>query len=185
MNGFEHVAHLADPGGRHMAEDVPIKMNHAALPPSVGQILRGTLHQASAGVGDDQLHAVEAAVDEVAQECRPPGLVLLGALADAQNLPKTLRIDGAGHQQRDIADFASPGPLHHDAIEIKVRMFAFDAPVPPRLDLGIDLLVEVRHRARAHPRAPQASVMSSTLRTEIPARYISIRDSSTELSRRR
>src|SRR6202035_3839304 len=84
-----------------------------------------------------------------------PGLVLLGALADAQNLPKTLRIDGAGHQQRDIADFASPGPLHHDAIEIKVRMFAFDAPVPPRLDLGIDLLVEVRHRARAHPRAPQ------------------------------
>src|SRR5580700_11721739 len=118
------VAHLADPGCRHMAEDVPIKMNHAALPLSVGQILRGTFHQASAGVGDDELHAVEAAVDEVAQECRPPGLVLLGALADAQNLPKTLRIDGAGHQQRDIADFASPGPLHHDAIEIKVRMFA-------------------------------------------------------------
>src|SRR4249919_3176775 len=62
MNGFEHVAHLADPGGRHMAEDVPIKMNHAALPLSVGQILRGTLDQASAGVGDDELHAVEAAV---------------------------------------------------------------------------------------------------------------------------
>jgi hypothetical protein len=36
--------------------------------------------------------------------------------------------------------------------EIKVRMFAFDAPVPPRIDLGVDLLVEVRHRARAHPR---------------------------------
>jgi hypothetical protein len=34
-------------------------------------------------------------------------------------------------------------------------MFAFDAPVPPRLDLGVDLLVEVRHRAWAHPRAPQ------------------------------
>ena len=66
MHGFEHVAHLADPGCRHMAEDVPIKMNHAALPLSVGQIFRGTLHQASAGVGDDELHAVEAAVDEVA-----------------------------------------------------------------------------------------------------------------------
>ena len=34
-------------------------------------------------------------------------------------------------------------------------MLAFDAPVPPGLDLGVDLLVEVRHRARAHPRAPQ------------------------------
>src|SRR5271168_2558988 len=34
-------------------------------------------------------------------------------------------------------------------------MLAFDAAVPPGLDLGVDLLVEVRHRARAHPRAPQ------------------------------
>ena len=34
-------------------------------------------------------------------------------------------------------------------------MLAFDAAVPPSLDLGVDLLVEVRHRARAHPRAPQ------------------------------
>jgi len=31
MNGYEHVAHLAYPGCRHMAEDVPIKMNHAAI----------------------------------------------------------------------------------------------------------------------------------------------------------
>ena len=68
MDGFEHVAHLADPGCRHMAEDVPIKMNHAALPPSVGQIFRGALHQTSAGIGDDELHAVEAAIDQVAQE---------------------------------------------------------------------------------------------------------------------
>jgi hypothetical protein len=34
-------------------------------------------------------------------------------------------------------------------------MLAFDAPVPPSFDLGVDLLVEVGHRARAHPRAPQ------------------------------
>src|SRR5208282_4698629 len=92
---------------------------------------------------------------QVAQKRRPTGLVFLGALADAQNLPKTLGIDGARHQEGDIADLASPGPLHHDAVEIKVRMLAFDAAVPPGLDLGVDLLVEVGHRARAHPRAPQ------------------------------
>ena len=34
-------------------------------------------------------------------------------------------------------------------------MLAFDAPVPPSLDLRVDLLVEVGHRARAHPRAPE------------------------------
>ena len=39
------------------------------------QIFRGTLHQAPAGVGDDELHAVEAAVDEVAQERRPAALI--------------------------------------------------------------------------------------------------------------
>jgi hypothetical protein len=37
-----------------------------------------------------------------------------------------------------VAHLASPGPLHHDAIEIWV--FAFDAPVPPSVDLGVDLL---------------------------------------------
>jgi IS66 C-terminal element len=41
MDGFEYVTHLADLGGRHMTEDVPIKMNHAALPPSIWQILCG------------------------------------------------------------------------------------------------------------------------------------------------
>src|SRR5829696_6606646 len=34
-------------------------------------------------------------------------------------------------------------------------MLSFDWPVSPRLDLGIDLLVEVRSRARADPRAPE------------------------------
>src|SRR6202051_1676958 len=34
-------------------------------------------------------------------------------------------------------------------------MLAFDAPVPPSLNLGVDLLVQVGHRARAHTRAPE------------------------------
>ena len=92
MDGLEHMAHLADLGRRHVAEDVPIKMHHAALPASVGQVLGGALHQAAAGIGNDQLHALEAAIDQVTQKRRPAGLVLLGALADAQNLPKTLRV---------------------------------------------------------------------------------------------
>ena len=61
------------------------------------QILRSTLGQAAASIRNDELHAVHAAIDQVAQEGRPAGLVLLGALADAENLPKTFGIDGAGH----------------------------------------------------------------------------------------
>ena len=50
------------------------------------EILRGALDQAAAGVGNNQLHAVEAAIDQMAQKCRPAGFVLFGAFADAQNL---------------------------------------------------------------------------------------------------
>jgi len=49
-------------------------------------------------------------------------------------------------------------------------MLAFDAPVPPSLDFGVNLLVEVRHRA--HPRAAEGlrNVLSPTRRTEMLAR---------------
>ena len=49
----------------------------------------------------------------------------------------------------------------------------------------VDLLVQVRHVLGLTRVPHSASVMSSTRRTEIPARYISISASSTELSRRR
>ena len=67
-----------------------------------------------AGIGNDQLNALEAAIDQVPQKRRPAGLVFLGALTDAQNLPKSLRIDSAGHQEGDIPHFARPAALHHD-----------------------------------------------------------------------
>ena len=74
-------------------------MHHAALPARLGQVLSGALHKAAAGIGNDQLDALEAAIDQVPQKRRPAGFVLLGAFADAQNLSKSFRINGAGHQQ--------------------------------------------------------------------------------------
>ena len=108
----------------------------------------------SAGIGNDQLHALEAAVNQMTQKCRPAGFIFLGALAEAQDLAKAFRVDGRGHQQRNITDLAGPAALHHDPIEIKIRMLALDPPVPPSLDLGVDLLVQVRHRARADAGSP-------------------------------
>ena len=90
------------------------------------------------------------------QKRRPAGFVLLGALADAQNLPISFGVDRTRHQKRDVADLTGPSALYHDAVEIKIWMFTFDPPVPPGFDLGVDLLVEVRDRARAHPRVPQS-----------------------------
>src|SRR6202035_4344792 len=83
------------------------------------------------------------------------GFVLLGALADPQDLAKPFRIDGRGHQQRNVADLAGPAALHDNAVEVEIRMLTLDPPVPPGLDLGVDLLVQVRHRTRADTSTPQ------------------------------
>jgi hypothetical protein len=47
-----------------VAEDVAIEMHHAALVARLRQEIRDALDKAPAGVGNDQLHALEAAVDQ-------------------------------------------------------------------------------------------------------------------------
>ena len=119
------------------------------------------------------------------QEGAPAGLVLLGALEDAEDLAIAIGIDRDRHQQRHVAHLASPAALEHDAVQIDIGMLAVDRPVPPGLDLAVDLLVQA-DTVPGLTRVPHsASVMSSTRRTDTPARYISIKASSTELSRRR
>jgi hypothetical protein len=72
-------------------------MNHAALPTGLGVELRGALDQAHASVGDDQLDALQATTLQVVEESAPTGLVLLGALDDAENLPVPLGFDRDRH----------------------------------------------------------------------------------------
>ena len=50
------------------------------------------------------------------EEAAPARLVLFGALADAKNLSIALAVDPDRHQQRDVADLASPAALEHDAV---------------------------------------------------------------------
>ena len=79
MDSLERMAHLADFGRWNVAEYIPVEMHHATLPASFGQVLGGALREATAGIRNDQLHALEAALDQVTQKRRPAGLVLLGA----------------------------------------------------------------------------------------------------------
>jgi hypothetical protein len=58
------------------------------------------------------------------EQCAPARLVLLGALADAENLSITFTIYPDRHQQRHIANLAGPTALEHNAVEIDIRMFA-------------------------------------------------------------
>jgi hypothetical protein len=69
------------------------------LPARLGEVLRRVLDQAHAGIGDDQLDAAQAASLEVGQKGAPAGLVLLGALDDAENLAIAVGVDRDRHQQ--------------------------------------------------------------------------------------
>src|SRR5262249_39363910 len=128
----------------------------------------------------DQPDTLQSAFLEMLEESAPARLILLRPLANAENLPITALVHANRNQQRDVAHLAGPAALEHDAVEINIRVVALDRTIAPRLDRPVDLLVE------GDTRVPHnASVMSSTQRTDTPARYISISASSTELSRRR
>jgi len=97
-------------------------MHHTALPSSFGVKLRRRLDQATAGGGDDQLHALQAALPEVAQEASPALQIFLLSLAfgDAQDLSETFGSDADRHQHADIAYFPCPAAFEHHAIEVDV-----------------------------------------------------------------
>jgi site-specific DNA recombinase len=159
---IRHVIPLrSPPPGRNGQADKPNHrlrsdgVHHAALPAGVGEVLGRALDQAQTGVRDDQLNAGEATLLEVRQEARPAGLVLLGALADAQDLAVALGRDADRDQERDVAHLARPAAPEHDPVEVDVGVRARDRPVPPRRDLGVDLPVQPAHGAGADPRAPQ------------------------------
>src|SRR5215471_4502035 len=104
-----------------MAEDVTVEMHRAALPAGIGIELGRALHQALAGIGDDELSARQPAGLEVLQEAAPARLVLLSALHDAQNLPVALRVDRDRHQQRDVAHLSGPAAIKASSAELSRR----------------------------------------------------------------
>ena len=120
-----------------------------------GKYSAALLGKAHTGIRYDQPNAVEAAFLEMFEECAPASFVFLGAFADAEYLLIVVAVHTDRHQQRHVAHLASPAALEHDAIEVDVGMLAIDRSIAPGLDRAVDLLVQVRHRRRRHPRAPQ------------------------------
>jgi hypothetical protein len=62
--------------------------------------------------------------------------------------------DANGHQHRDVTHLIRPAALEHDAIKVDVRILALNRPVPPGLNLLVNLLGKVTDCARGHPDAP-------------------------------
>jgi hypothetical protein len=68
-------------------------------------------------------------------------------------LEKQVPVDQQTHPALIL--LAAPGPLQPNPVQKHVRMISLDWAISPSVDVGVDLLVQLAHRARANPRAPQ------------------------------
>ena len=84
-------------------------MGAAPLPGRAGQRGADRLHQPGVGVGDNQLHARQAAGDQAAQERQPPGAVLTRGDLQPEDLPLPI---GVYTTSVDAAPRVSDGYSH-------------------------------------------------------------------------
>ena len=143
VDGFEHGGHRPDLGRGYQAPDIAVEVNGAALIGHLWVELAQALDQPKALVAGEQLDALESAFLEVAEEVLPGGLVLLGALGDAEYLSVAILLDPDGNEDADVADFATPRELQPNAVEENVGVLTGDRLIAPGLDLADHLLVEL------------------------------------------
>jgi hypothetical protein len=88
-------------------------------------------------VGDDQLDAAEAALDQSAEEAAPESLGLALADVDADHLAVARLVDGVGEHERLRYDAAAIADLLDLGVEPQVGVAALERPVAERLYLLI------------------------------------------------
>src|SRR4029079_8747755 len=150
MNGFEHVTHFADFGGRHMAEDVPIKMTMQRCQRACGR------YSAALSIRPRQASEMMSCTPlspRSARWRRNADHPDLSSLAPSQ-MPRISRKPSELTALATSSETLRTSPAQVRFMTMPSRL-PFDPPVPPSLDLDVDLPVEVRHRARTYSRAPE------------------------------
>lgn len=89
-----------------VAEDIAVEMHDAALPAGIGIERADAVGEAETGIAGRQLYFRQPARLRVSEEAAPSGLVLLGTLADAEDLVEPIVVDTDRVQHREVADCA-------------------------------------------------------------------------------
>ena len=169
---------LTDRGGDHgvlaagdVGERVAHEVDPAALPGGADDAGDGRL-QPLVRVRDHQLHAPEAAADEILEEARPERLRLGGADVQADDLASPVGVGGDGDYGRDRDDAPALAHLQVGRVEPHTGPVPVQRALQESPDALVDLLAELRdlalrdaaqpHRldevvdpARRHPRDPR------------------------------
>src|SRR5579859_8239801 len=136
-----------------IGEGIPHEMDAAALPGGAQDTRDGRL-QALMGIGDDQLHSLQPAPDEVAQEGRPEWLRFARPDMQADNFAASVGVDGnryySGHAHNPptFADFQVGG------VEIEIDPFARQRAFQEGMDAFVDVLAELGHARFGNARHP-------------------------------
>ncbi len=120
-----------------VAERLAQEVHRAALP-GAAEYLPDRLLEAGMRVGDDELDAREATLDQSAQEAAPEGLGLGLSHIERDHLPVARLVHPIGQHQRLAHDAAAVSDLLHLRVKPEVRVAALQRAVAE----GVDLLVE-------------------------------------------
>jgi len=131
---------------RHVSERVAHEVDPAALPGGADDAGDGRL-QPLVRVRDRQLHALEAAADEILEEARPEGLRLGGADVQADDLAPSIGVGGDGDYGRDRDDAPALAHLEVSRVEPDIGPVPLQRALQEGPDALVDLLAQLRDLA--------------------------------------
>lgn len=91
-------------------------MGPAPLPDRTGQIRGNRLHQPWMGVRGHQPDPVQAAGNQISEECIPRGLGLASCDLDPEHFPASVGVDPGGDQRHRVDDPATFTNFHHQHV---------------------------------------------------------------------
>jgi hypothetical protein len=129
-----------------MGQGIALEMHAAALPGG-GQDACGGRLDTLVRVRDDQLHARQAAPDEIAEELGPEGLGLRSPDRHAQHLAPAVRVDADREGDGNADDATALAHLQIRRIDPQVGPFAFDRAGQEGINALVDFLAQPAYLA--------------------------------------
>ena len=128
----------------HVRQRIAHPVHSAPLPGRAEDAGDGGL-EALVGIGDDQLHALQSATDEVLEEGRPERLGFARADVQADDLALAFGGDGNGYYRCHADDPAAFAHLEIGRVEPEVGPLAGERPFEEGVHPLIDVLAQLRH----------------------------------------
>jgi len=116
---------------------------HAAPLPGGAEHAGDRVAQAVIGIGDHQLDALEATLDQALQESRPERLGLRGTDGEPDDLASTFGRDRHGDDRCHRDDAAAIAHFEVSGVEPQIRPFTLDRAIEEGVDPLVDVLAQL------------------------------------------